>query len=119
MARAPRTLAEFAFEGLRRSGVGQIKAAVQGAQVVADIWALAFAAHQLGHWPTQPEYAAFWKITDRTAQRQWARFRQAFPDESSPDRLARWMVSELGRRMADRDSVRDAQSLRPPDLVVA
>jgi len=104
MARPPRTLSEHALVNLRAAGVGPLKAPVVAAQVVTDIWALAFAAFELGHWPTQPEYAAFWKITDRTAQRQWARFRQAFPDESSPDRLARLLQSEMGKRMAERDS---------------
>ncbi|MEJ7788049.1 MAG: hypothetical protein WKF96_24885 [Solirubrobacteraceae bacterium] len=87
--------------GLRR----ELRVIRDAGEVCADLWALAFTAVELGHWPTQAEYAAHWKITDRTAQRQWARFRLAFPGEESPDRVARLVRDEIDRRINDSSQV--------------
>ncbi len=52
-------------------------------------------------WPTQAEYAAWWKISERQAQREWELFKRAFPGEESPDRIAQLMVANYGRRLAE------------------
>lgn len=87
--------------GLRR----ELRVIRDASDVCADLWALAYCAVELGHWPTQAEYAAFWQITDRTAQRQWARFRLAFPGEESPDRVGRLIRDEVDRRIQDSSKV--------------
>ena len=35
-------------------------------------------------WPTQVEYATYWSVTERTAQRQWALFRSVFGGDPYP-----------------------------------
>jgi hypothetical protein len=94
-------------------------AASKSAQACSTAWALAHAAHKLGRWPSQQEYAEYWKITDRTAQREWARFREVFPGAESPDDLARYLASELGKRMANRDSAATALGVIAPAHVIA
>jgi hypothetical protein len=41
----------------------------------------------LGREPTIYEYGQWWKLSQRTAFREQAHFREAFPGESSPSRL--------------------------------
>lgn len=36
---------------------------------------------------TLQEWAAWWRVNERTAYREQARFREAFPEEATPDRL--------------------------------
>jgi hypothetical protein len=84
------------------------------ARAIEPIWALAYARHKLDHWPNQAEYASFWEISERQAQREWARFREAFPTEESPERLARWLYSEVASRIEDRSSVLSVTA--PPEL---
>ncbi len=73
--------------------------------------------HKIGHYPTQLEYANYWDITDRTAQREWALFRRAFPQEESPERLARWVLSEMSGRIENESSALSVSA--PPDLNLA
>lgn len=72
------------------------------ADAVEPIWGLAMARSKLGSWPNQTEYAEFWGISERTAQREWAAFRNGFPDEESPERLARWLYSEVSEKIANK-----------------
>jgi len=74
------------------------------ADAVEPIWALAFARSKLGTWPNQAEYAVFWKISERSAQREWAAFRLGFPDEDSPQRLAEWLYGQVAERIADKST---------------
>ena len=70
-----------------------VMAGGRAAAVVAE-WAIA--THKLGHELGQGgdvtaavrEYAAYWRHSERTAWRQLARFREVFPEEESPARLA-------------------------------
>lgn len=102
------TLAEVAVTNLRNSGVGPIASVKKASDALGTAVALAIAALRGaatdGGWPTQAEYATYWKITERTAQREWALFRQAFPNETSPDRLARWLTVEYRRRLEQGDT---------------
>ncbi len=108
-------LAAVATMHLRASGVGKLASMPQAADVCGPLWALAKTTHDLGHYPGQAEYAAEWNISDRTAQREWALFKCAFPTEDSPERLARWLLSESSRHIEDSSTALTA----PADLVPA
>ena len=103
--RMTRTLGEVAAMNLIQSeGLKPWKATRAAADAVSTVACLAIAALSgagEGNWPTQAEYAAYWKIAERTAQRQWADFRRAFPEEQTPDRLARLVRDDYGRRLQE------------------
>lgn len=102
---------------LIRSGMGQVKAVTKAASVVADLWEWARAADELQHWPSQVEYAAYAKITDRQVRRRLDAFRAAFPGEQSPQRLAMWLHENHLSRL---DRAAQVLSLAaPPDLTAA
>jgi hypothetical protein len=101
------TLAEVAFLNLRAEyggGLsGTLKATKKSAEAVATFAALSMAAVNGASedgWPTQAEYAAYWKITERQAQREWALVRRAFPSEDSPDRIARQLANDHRARLS-------------------
>jgi hypothetical protein len=102
---------------LRAAGVSNLKSLKQAADICGLLWALANTTHSLGHYPSQAEYAAHWKISERKAQREWQLFKLAFPDEESPERLARWILSEASRRIADSSVALSVAA--PPYLVPA
>jgi hypothetical protein len=59
-----------------------------------------------GEWPTQQEYAAYWKVTERTAQRRWKLYREVMRDaglDPSPYVLAKALFAEYSSRLADGD----------------
>jgi hypothetical protein len=56
-----------------------------------------------GAWPTQQEYAVWWKVTERTAQREWARYRQLLGAEADPYALAKAIYAEYSTRLRERD----------------
>jgi hypothetical protein len=91
-----------AMENLIDAGDSRLSALKNAAIVGANVCALGITARALEHWPTQAEYAAYWKISDRKAQQEWALFRRAFPGEDSPDRIARWVYTEVGRRVEEK-----------------
>lgn len=97
-----------------------MKATVHAAQACGTIWALAFAHHRLnlGRFPTQAEYADYWDMSERKAQREWATFRRAFPTEDSPERLARWLLSEISTRIEAKQAEAFTVAA-PPDLALA
>jgi hypothetical protein len=105
------TLAELAFVNLRGEfggGLGgTLKASKKASEALTTAACLAIAAHlgaaENGGWPSQAEYARYWKISERQAQREWAVFKQAFPREDSPDRLAKFLVTEYRARVASED----------------
>jgi hypothetical protein len=104
------TLAEVAYINLRGEyggGLGgTIKASKKASEALTTAACLAIAAHrgaaEDGGWPTQAEYARYWKISERQAQREWAVFKQAFPGET-PDRLAKFLTTEYRARVASED----------------
>jgi hypothetical protein len=116
--KASPTLAEVATRNLlaareasgktRLSMREQFKCAKLAADAVATIACLAITAEALGRdrstWPTQQEYADFWKVNVRHAQRQWALVKQAFPGEDGPDRLAQHLWANWRRDLARRRS---------------
>jgi hypothetical protein len=118
MPRRP-TLATIAAANLRASepDLRTTQRIFVASQAVVTIWQLATAATALGEWPTKGQYAAHWRIDERTAEREWARFRRAFPTESSPERLARWLQTEALQRTDDSSAALSV--LAPPDLLPA
>jgi|SRR5579884_3010398 len=99
------TLVQVAYARARQSGAGTLKAYKLASDAVQLPVCLAIAqvkgAAADGGWPTQAEYARFWGLTDRTAQREWARYREVFGPDARPEELARQLVAEYGRRLAE------------------
>lgn len=111
--RPPKTLTEVAYLNLRNQGIGPLAAINRAADAIATIGALALARRDFDHWPTQVEYATFWKVSERTAQREWARVKEAFPGEDGPERLARHVYAELGDRLDNLGTVQTVDYLAP------
>lgn len=110
-AKRQQTLAEVAYVNLRLEfgeGLGgTLKASKKASEALTTAACLAIAAHrgaaEDGGWPSQAEYARYWKISERQAQREWAVFKQAFPREDSPERLAKILMTEYRSRVASDD----------------
>jgi len=113
VSRPPRTIAELAANNLRAGGLGQIKSVLQASNVCASIWAWWFVSDQLGHWPTVAEYSSAMRVTERTAYRELALFRRAFPGEKDHRRYVERLAVAVEMKQAS--SVLSA----PADLVVA
>jgi hypothetical protein len=60
-------------------------------------------------------YADWWRDSERTAWRDVARFREAFPGELTPDRILDLVADQLDRR----EGVRGLGSLSVPSGVLA
>ena len=84
----PRTLQEFVSKQ-----VGLIKTA----RVITFILAWGIAAEAVGHPLTLEEYADWWKESRSTSFREQALFREAFPGETTPQRLVD-LLSENGAK---------------------
>lgn len=74
----PRSLAQIA--------IGK-KGVIKGSRVLAFILCWGIAEEALGHPPTVEEYADWWKESRSTAFREQARFRECFPQETTPQRI--------------------------------
>lgn len=81
--------------------VGQVRAA----RVIAFMVQWNTARIDLGdEWPTEGieaearAYADWWRLSERTAWRELARFREVFPDEPTPTRLLHLLRAEQRRR---------------------
>jgi len=106
------TLAEVATQNLRAQGYGAMRAMKGAADALATAGCLAIVAAKSDNgFPTQAGYATYWKQSERSAQREWERFRKAFPGEDGPERLARAIVAEYSRRLAEREDPSMAYSL--------
>lgn len=92
------SLLELAISNLRAQGHSWPAATVKGAQACSTIWQLAYQHDDEGRWPTQEQFAAYWKTPLRSVQRDWSRFRQAFPREADPERIAKLVAIEIERR---------------------
>lgn len=80
------------LQHLAAKRVGQIK----GGKVVAFIVMWAIAEEALGHPPTLEEYAEWWRESRSTVFREQARFREAFPGETTPQRLVDLLKAQEG-----------------------
>ncbi len=86
--RQPKTLQEFAA---KRVG------AFKSARVIAFILSWGIAAEAVGHPLTLEEFADWWKESRSTSFREQALFREAFPGETTPQRLVS-LLSESGAK---------------------
>jgi hypothetical protein len=109
-------LTGVAYLNLKAKGWGTTKSMLGAAKACETIcaWAIAYQLGDFDEWPTQVEYARYWKINERTVRRELDRFHEAFPGEESPERLARWLASEVKGRMS-RDDFSPALSVRAPE----
>jgi hypothetical protein len=111
------SLIVVAMTNLLADGDSRIKAMKGAATTCATVCTLALLGRLLDHWPTQADYADYCEISERKAQQEWALFRRAFPGEESPDRIARWLSTEVGRRIEDKTAPLTVPA--PPDLALA
>ena len=114
---ATQTLAFVAMTNLIEAGDTKPKALINAAKVCSVVCSLAIAGRHSDHWPSQVEYAAYWKMSERKAQQEWALFRRAFPGEDSPDRIARWVANEVGTRVEAHTAALTVPA--PPELALA
>lgn len=84
MARPPKTLLEHIYVR-----TGSLRATYRVGMLINQ-WAIC--RRDLGRRPEVSEYAAWWKISERTAYRELAEFAKAFPEEDYPDRIAVWLI---------------------------
>jgi fermentation-respiration switch protein FrsA (DUF1100 family) len=99
-SRPPKTLLEHAYVNLRardeRTGWRASARAVKGAYDAVTVAAnLAIARAVQGEWLDQAGYAEFWDVSERTAQRQWKLFKEAFPGQTSPRGVAEVFYSRF------------------------
>lgn len=117
------TLAQVAYIRAREAGFGTLKAYKVASDALQLPICLAIAqvkgAAADGGWPTQSEYARFWKMTDRTAQREWALYRQVFGPDAKPEDLARQLVAEYGRRLEKDEAGPSLVMSAPASLLAA
>lgn len=116
------TLGEIAFLNLRNhEGYGTVRAMKKTADACATIACLAITAINSPDdgFPSQLDYARYWKLSERSAQREWALFKKAFPSEDSPERLARWLMTEYASRLSKREDASVAFSAEAPAMLIA
>lgn len=116
------TLGEIAFLNLRNhENYGTVRAMKKAAEACTTIACLAIAAINSSDdgFPTQLDYAAYWKLSERSAQREWALFKKAFPGEDSPERLARWLMTEYASRLSKREDASVAFSAEAPATLLS
>jgi hypothetical protein len=89
-----------------------------GARVVAFIVQWAVAAEALGHALTLDEYADWWHASRSTVFREQARFRDAFPGETTPQRLVDLLRAEEGATWFKRGVSACARTALKGDAVI-
>jgi hypothetical protein len=89
-----------------------------GARVVAFIVQWAIAAEALGHALTLDEYADWWHASRSTVFREQARFREAFPGETNPQRLVDLLRAEEGATFFKRGVSACARTALKGDAVI-
>jgi hypothetical protein len=70
---------------------GDLRAIPKAAKVCEFILEWAVATRVLGHTPTVSEFSKWWKHSEKLQRTAWRRlemFRELFPDEPTPERLA-------------------------------
>ena len=117
--RQPKTLGEVAFVNLKKQGYGTMRAMKEASGALTTVAALAIAAARSNNgFPTQAEYAAYWNQSERSAQREWRQFKDAFPSEEGPERLAKLILQDYSRRLVEREDPSIAFGL-PATLLTA
>lgn len=106
--REPRTLLEVIYWR-----TGSLRTTYRVGLLIQQ-WAVC--RRDLGRRPEVTEYAAWWKISERTAYRQLADFAQAFPEEDYPERIALWLI-DRGDELVENAAL--ILSLAPAELAAA
>jgi hypothetical protein len=109
-----RTRRQPTLQQLAAERVGQIA----GAKVVAFIVQWAIAQEALGHPLTLEEYADWWHASRSTVFREQARFREAFPGETTPQRLVDLLGAEEGAMWFKRGVSACARTALTGDAVI-
>ena len=102
------------MQQLAAARVGQIA----GAKVVAFIVQWAIAGEALGHPLTLEEYGDWWHASRSTVFREQARFREAFPDETTPQRLVDLLRQEEGETWFKRGVSSCARTALKGDAII-
>lgn len=102
------------LQQLAAKRVGQ----TSGARVVAFIVQWAIAAEAMGHALTLDEYAEWWHASRSTVFREQARFREAFPGETTPQRLVELLQAEEGATWFKRGVSACARTALTGDAVI-
>jgi hypothetical protein len=118
---AEQTLVELAYVKALDAGYGRVKAYKVAADVLRLPVGLAIAyrrgAGEDGRWPTQGQYASYWAITDRTAQREWERYREIFGEDADPQYLARQLDDAYGLRLEQSRAAESMALVAPASLL--
>jgi hypothetical protein len=101
--RKRRRTVETLLEVCVEAAGGDLRAIPKAAKVCEFILEWAVATRALGHTPTVSEFSKWWKHSEKLQRTAWRRlelFRELFPAESTPERLAALLlenaeVSEL------------------------
>ena len=93
-----------------RVGRIQVLKQIQRATKIVEVPVMLAIAHANGagtgdEWPTQAEYAEFWGFDLRTAQRQWALYRDVLGPEAEPLAVAKAIHNDYTARLRKRDAV--------------
>jgi hypothetical protein len=107
IASATQRAIEAQIEAGRKPGVRDwARASKAAADAVALPVAIAI-AYEAGAgadgWPSQLEYAAWWKVSERSAQREWATFRRVFGESVDPYELAQAIYANYRSRLRQQD----------------
>ena len=102
------------LQQLAASNVGQIA----GAKVVAFIVQWGIACEALGHSLTLEEYADWWHASRSTVFREQARFREAFPGETTPQHLVDLLKQEEGKTWFKRGVSECARTALKGDAII-
>jgi hypothetical protein len=102
--RAPKNLLEASYLSARQQGLGPVQAVRYGGDAITLAVSLAVAqirgVGEDGGWPTQVEYAGEFGMTERNAQREWARYRQVFGPQADPRELAGALLGVFPAQLA-------------------
>lgn len=72
-------------------------------KVIVTLTSYAVCKQELGGTPTQTEYREFWSLKVRTAEREWAQVRDAFPGEEGPERLGVEIANQASKQLLSKD----------------
>jgi hypothetical protein len=108
MSKRQRTLTDVAVDRMKLEGERPWRALRRATAALTPVALLAIAAQdgagEDGRWPKQVEYAAYWEMDVRMAQRQWQDFENVFGEDADINAFAHAIVDAYpGRRLTRRD----------------
>lgn len=85
----------------------------KGALAAANVAQLVMTTAELGHFPTNDEYAEYWAVSERTGWLHRSRGRDVFGDDLED------VVAQLAKRIGDARTPRSVMGLTAPHFVAA